>query len=95
MCLRLPQVSIQKIEIQEFLRRLVGPCDGRSRPGPKEAETLPGRGASNTRAASIWRALIAVSRRLDDSVTGDVIGAAALFGLLIGGLFVGCGLGLQ
>jgi hypothetical protein len=78
-----------------LLHRLVGPFDGRSRPGPKEAETHSGRGASNTRAATVWRAMIAAGHRFEDSLIADLIGAVALFGLLIGGLFLGYGMGLQ
>jgi hypothetical protein len=76
-----------------LLRRLGGPFDGRSRPGHREAKTLSGRGVFIACAASIGCALIAASHRFDDSAIGTAVGAAAVFGLLFSGLFIGCGMG--
>lgn len=52
MRLRLPNIPIQKIRVHSFLHLVVGPSDGRSRPGAKKAERASGRGAQDHRAAT-------------------------------------------
>ena len=71
-------------------QRSVGPCRGGSRPDP-EATGLRGQGA--------LRRLFSRAKALHDVVArcwiGDFIGGLALFSLLIIGLFLGWGAGLQ
>lgn len=79
-------VALQLIR-HEFLRRLIGPSDGRSHPGPSEAPSSPGRGVP----MRLWRRVRALHDWLNDCWIGDLIGVLALFAglflfLIIGGV---------
>ncbi len=69
----------------DFSQRSVGPCRGGSRPGRIGGDVPAGRG--------VLRRLIGLPARINDSLIGDAIGAAALFALLWIGLLAGAVLG--
>ena len=99
MCLRLPQVSIQKIEIHELLRRLICTFDGKARAGvgqgvnptPRPQRAIISTTNKEGRVMVCFKRAVA---RIEAHWFADLLGAVALFALLIGGLFVAHGAGL-